>query len=77
MAFTYTSNGYNVTGAKARETGTFTNASDSTGGTIKTMLGKIDFVSTTPAATSISVSGNEVTIVTASNAGGYWAVEGV
>lgn len=76
MAFSYKSNGYNVTGNKARETGTFTNASDSTGGTIKTMLGSIEYVSTTPAATAISVSGNEVTITTASNASGYWAVEG-
>ena len=76
MAFSYTSNGYNVVGNKARETGTFTNSGGSTGGIIKTMLGTVEFVSTTPSSSAISVSGSEVTITTAANASGYWAVEG-
>lgn len=76
MAFTYKSNGYNVTGAKARETGTFANTDGSTGGTIKTMLGAVDYASASPAS-AVSASGGDVTIVTASNASGFWSAEGV
>jgi len=72
MAFTFMSNGLDMTGNKRSETGTFTNTG--TGGSIKTALTKCTYAEASGASVLTFSDGS--LSVTTSNASGFWKVEG-
>lgn len=85
MAFSYNAPGdvatantveYNVFGSKRAALCQFTNSGGSTGGTISTGLSTVDYIFSTPAATSYTISAGNVTIVTAANAVGSFQALG-